>query len=59
MLPCGSVNDYFAARRAQLDEWFKNVAARTGAPKPLGEPLTQALLSSGKRVRGVLLIASG
>jgi len=53
------VNDYFAARRAQLDEWFKNVAARTGAPKPLDEPLARALLSSGKRVRGVLLMAAG
>ena len=36
------VNDYFAARRAQLDEYFQNVAARTGAPKPLGEPLARA-----------------
>src|SRR5438477_9281243 len=53
------MNDYFAARRAQLDEYFKNVAARTGAPKPLNDPLARALLSSGKRVRGVLLLAAG
>src|SRR5438105_2882032 len=59
MLPCRSVNDYFAARRAQLDEYFENVAARTGAPKPLNEPLARALLSSGKRVRGVLTMAAG
>jgi geranylgeranyl diphosphate synthase, type II len=59
MLPCRSVNDYFAARRAQLDEYFSNVAARTGAPKPLADPLARALLSSGKRVRGVLTLAAG
>ena len=53
------MNDYFAARRAQLDEYFKNVAARTGAPKPLADPLARALLSSGKRVRGVLTLAAG
>ena len=53
------MNDYFAARRALLDEYLKNVAARTGAPKPLAEPLARALSSSGKRVRGVLVIAAG
>ena len=53
------MNDYFAARRAQLDEYFKNVAARTGAPKPLAGPLVRALLSSGKRVRGVLTLSAG
>src|SRR5258705_285254 len=37
-----SVIDYFAARRAQLDEYFQNVAARTGPPKPLAEPLRRA-----------------
>jgi geranylgeranyl diphosphate synthase type II len=53
------LNDYFAARRALLDDYLKNVAARTGAPKPLAEPLARALSSPGKRVRGVLTIAAG
>src|SRR5258707_15460599 len=35
------------------------MAARTGAPAPLREPLQRALTSSGKRVRGVLLMAAG
>jgi geranylgeranyl diphosphate synthase type II len=60
MLPCPSdVNDYFAARRALLDEYLKNLSVRAGAPKPLGEPLKRALTSSGKRVRGILLVAVG
>ena len=59
MLPCRSVADYFAARRAQLDAYLQNVAARTGAPKPLAAPLARALQSSGKRVRGVLTLAAG
>lgn len=59
MLPCARVNDYFTARRALIDETLKNIAARAGAPKPLAEPLKRALTSSGKRVRGVLLMAVG
>jgi len=59
MLPCARVNDYFAARRALIDETLKNIALRTGAPKPLADPLKRALTSSGKRVRGVLLMAAG
>lgn len=59
MLPCEKVNDYFAARRTLIDDYLKTIAARTGAPKPLAEPLKRALMSSGKRVRGILLIAAG
>src|SRR5438270_7143760 len=59
MLPCARVNDYFAARRALIDETLKTIALRAGAPKPLADPLKRALTSSGKRVRGVLLLASG
>ena len=59
MLPCARVNDYFAARRALIDETLKNIALRAGAPKPLAAPLKRALTSSGKRVRGVLLMAAG
>ena len=53
------MNDYFAARRALIDETLKNIALRAGAPKPLADPLKRALTSSGKRVRGVLLMAAG
>jgi len=59
MLPCAPVNDYFAARRTLIDDYLKSVAARTGAPKPLAEPLRRSLTSSGKRVRGILTIAVG
>src|SRR5438270_4053868 len=59
MLPCARVNDYFAARRALIDETLKTIALRAGAPKPLADPLKRALTSSGKRVRGVLLLAAG
>jgi geranylgeranyl diphosphate synthase type II len=53
------VNDYFAARRALVDAVLESTAQRAGAPKPLDAPLHRALASSGKRVRGVLLIAAG
>jgi len=42
-----------------IDEHLKIVAARTGAPKPLAEPLRRSLTSSGKRVRGILTVAVG
>jgi Geranylgeranyl pyrophosphate synthase len=53
------VNDYFAARRALIDETLRTIAQRAGAPKPLADPLKRALTSSGKRVRGVLAMAVG
>ena len=59
MLPCASVNDYFPARRALIDEFLASLAARTGAPAPLDPPLRRALASAGKRVRGLLTIAVG
>jgi len=59
MLPCGPVNDYFAARRTLIDDYLQSLAARTGAPKPLAEPLRRSLGSAGKRVRGILVIAAG
>jgi len=59
MLPCASVNDYFSARREQIDAFLRSLAARTGAPKPLAAPLQQSLSSAGKRVRGLLTIAVG
>lgn len=53
------MNDYFAARRALIDEALRNIAQRAAAPKILAEPLKRALTSPGKRVRGVLLMAVG
>jgi len=53
------VNDYFAERRALIDETLRNIALRAGAPRPLADPLKRALTSSGKRVRGVLVMAAG
>ena len=59
MVACGFVNEYFAARRAMIDDHLSKVAARTGAPKPLAAALRSALTSAGKRVRGVLVLAVG
>lgn len=53
------MNDYFAARRALIDEALRNIAQRAAAPKILSEPLKRAMTSPGKRVRGVLLMAVG
>lgn len=59
MLPCPSVNDYFPARRALIDEYLAKLSTRTGAPRPLDAPLQRALTSPGKRVRGILTLAVG
>jgi geranylgeranyl diphosphate synthase type II len=53
------MTDYFSARRALVDQTLADLASRTGAPMPLAAPLTRALGSAGKRVRGILLIAVG
>lgn len=50
---------YFDERRAMIDGHLSDLAGRISAPKPLREPLGQALASSGKRVRGTLTIAVG
>lgn len=59
MLPCAPVNDYLSEHRARIDEYLRDLAERTGAPRPLAAPLGQALGAAGKRVRGVLTIAVG
>jgi geranylgeranyl diphosphate synthase type II len=51
------MNDRFASRRSLIDQYLQGLAERTGAPKPLVEPLRRSLLSPGKRVRGVLTLA--
>ena len=53
------MNDYFASRRALLDDYLASLATRTNAPAPLRAPLERALTSAGKRVRGLLLMAVG
>jgi geranylgeranyl diphosphate synthase type II len=52
-----ALNEYFAARRALVDDFLKQLASSTGAPRPLDAPLRRALASAGKRVRGILTIA--
>lgn len=51
--------DYFASRRALLDDYLAALAGRTNAPAALQAPLARALTSAGKRVRGILLMAVG
>jgi geranylgeranyl diphosphate synthase type II len=53
------MNDYFASRRTLIDDYLRNLASRTGAPNPLVEPLQRSIVSSGKRVRGILTLAVG
>lgn len=53
------VSDYFAERRALVDQTLARLAASASAPRPLAAPLERALTSAGKRVRGILLIAVG
>jgi geranylgeranyl pyrophosphate synthase len=53
------MNDYFRTRRTLIDDYLKQLSFRTGAPKPLAPPLTAALMSEGKRVRGILTMAVG
>lgn len=59
MRSAGLMSDYFAARRALVDDYLSSLGARTGAPLPLAAPLVRALGSAGKRVRGILVIAVG
>lgn len=53
------MNDSFGSKRTLIDEYLSALAQRTGAPKPLTDPLQRSLRSSGKRVRGVLTLAAG
>lgn len=57
--PPQSMPDYFASRRQLIDDGLRTLAARAGAPKPLAAPLQRAMTSSGKRVRGILVLAAG
>jgi geranylgeranyl diphosphate synthase type II len=54
-----AVSDYFSSRRALVDEYLTDLASRTGAPVPLAAPLQRSLTSPGKRVRAILMIATG
>jgi len=53
------LNAYFDARRALVDEFLTDLSKRTQAPPPLDAALQRSLTSSGKRVRGILVLASG
>lgn len=55
----GLIDDYFNRQRLAIDDYLARVASRTGAPPALAAPLARALGSAGKRVRGILLIATG
>src|SRR2546423_559970 len=55
MLPCASGVDH----RSLIDEYLRTLAARSGAPEPLVEPLRRSLTSPGKRVRGILTLSAG
>lgn len=58
-LDSAGVNDYFTSRRRMIDGFLSALSQQTGAPMPLEPVLRRALPSSGKRVRGILLIAVG
>ena len=49
----------FESRRKLIDEHLVAIAGRVSAPRPLIEPLRQSIVSNGKRVRALLLIAVG
>jgi geranylgeranyl diphosphate synthase type II len=57
--PAGLMSDSFEARRALIDRALSDLASRTGAPAALDAPIRRALASPGKRVRGILLLATG
>ncbi len=57
--PAGLMSDSFEARRVLIDRALADVAANAGAPVALDAPIRRALVSPGKRVRGILLIAVG
>ena len=50
---------YFDQRRALIDAHLAELAATVPAPGPLLAPIRDALVSPGKRVRGLLTIAVG
>lgn len=53
------MTEYFASRREMVDGYLRELAGRTGAPRPLAAALERALTAPGKRVRAILTIAVG
>jgi geranylgeranyl diphosphate synthase, type II len=49
---------YFDQRRTLIDDHLRHLGDAIPAPQPLREPIRAALASAGKRVRGLLTIAS-
>lgn len=48
-----------SAGRQSIDDYLRQLAASASSPEILRRPLESALLSRGKRVRGVLTLAAG
>src|SRR5688500_5529721 len=52
------VTDYFASRRALIEATLSRLSERLPAPRPLLDPLRRSLTTTGKCVRGTLLMAA-
>lgn len=52
------LNDYFEKRRQQIGERLASIAETAAMPSPLRDPVRSALVSAGKRVRGILVLAA-
>lgn len=53
------MNSYFEERRQLIERRLSELASAARTPQPLRAPLEAALVSPGKRVRGLLTIATG
>jgi geranylgeranyl diphosphate synthase type II len=53
------MSEYFGSRRQLLDAFLSRLGSGTTAPGILAAPVSRALSSPGKRVRGLLLLAVG
>jgi geranylgeranyl diphosphate synthase type II len=53
------MNDYLSAQRALIDRHLAALSSHSSAPAPLDPPLRRGMTSSGKRVRGILMLAVG
>lgn len=53
------MSDYFSSRRVLIETHLAALAQEAKTPAVLEKPIARALTSPGKRVRGILLIATG
>ena len=49
----------FTQRRVLVDDHLRELAAKIPAPRPIAEPIREAMTSPGKRVRALLVMAVG